>query len=429
MRNRIGIFGNLAGLLAALTLVFTSVAVHAQGREEARLLTASQVLNDALGSPDQFVPTRLLERAYGIAVIPDVTKIAFFFGGRRGNGVLVARDPNGHFSDPIFVNLTGGSFGFQWGVTSTDVILVFTTKRSIDRIASGQLTLGADASVAAGPVGRSASAGTDPTLSAEVYSYSRSRGLFAGVALDGSALTIDNNADARFYDKGVVNAYDIISGTVRTNSDIARRFLDTVAAAPARAAAPPAAPARGSTAPPPPPRPPAGAAHRPSRCLIRSRARNRSRIESRIRAAGRCADPPRSCGELRGQLRYWLGLVLQRLIGRRRTATRLDPRADPLDTHRSHQRTPGEHAVPDPDDRAPPRPAARTRPSTSRCPIRMPPRLLTGMPGVRQIILFPHKGRGSVAGTCARCASCAPRSMTWPSIPRPSHQRPAACCR
>ncbi len=251
MRNRTGLSANLAGLLAALTLVFTSVAVQAQGREEARLLTASQVLNDALGSPDQFVPTRLLERAYGIAVVPDVTKIAFFFGGRRGNGVLVARDPSGHFSDPIFVNLTGGSFGFQWGVTSTDVILVFTTKRSIDRIASGQLTLGADASVAAGPVGRTASAGTDPTLSAEVYSYSRSRGLFAGVALDGSALTIDNDADARFYDKGVVNAYDIIGGSVHSTSDIARRYLDTVARSTgsAAAAAPPTA-APTNTPPP-----------------------------------------------------------------------------------------------------------------------------------------------------------------------------------
>jgi len=259
MRNRTGFCRNLAGLLAALALVVSSVAVHAQGREEARLLTASQVLNDAMGSPDQFIPTRLLERAYGIAVVPDVTKIAFFFGGRRGNGVLVARDPNGHFSDPIFVNLTGGSFGFQWGVTSTDVILVFTTKRSIDRIASGQLTLGADASVAAGPVGRTASAGTDPTLSAEVYSYSRSRGLFAGVALDGSALTIDNNADARFYDKGVVNAYDIIGGTVRTSSDIATRFRDAVARSTGATTATPPAAVPVTIAPPAAPPAPSGA--------------------------------------------------------------------------------------------------------------------------------------------------------------------------
>ena len=259
MRNGIGFRSQLAGFLAALAMLFSSVAVQAQGREEARLLTASQVLNDALGSPDQFVPSRLLERAYGIAVVPDVTKIAFFFGGRRGNGVLVARDPSGHFSDPVFVNLTGGSFGFQWGVQSTDVILVFTTKRSIDRIASGQLTLGADASVAAGPVGRAASAGTDPTLSAEVYSYSRNRGLFIGIALDGSGLTIDNDADARFYDKGVVSAYDIINGTVRSNSDIAKRFLDSVARSTgAGETAPPPAPVNAP--PPPAPAPASGGA-------------------------------------------------------------------------------------------------------------------------------------------------------------------------
>jgi lipid-binding SYLF domain-containing protein len=247
MRNRIGLSDHLAGILAALALMFVTVAVHAQGREEARLLTARQVLTDALGSPDQMIPSRLLERAYGIAIVPDVTKVAFFFGGRRGNGVLVARDPSGRFSDPVFVNLTGGSIGFQWGVQSTDVILVFTTRRSIDRIASGKLTLGADASVAAGPVGRAASAATDPTLSAEVYSYSRNRGLFAGVALDGSALTIDDNADARFYDKGVVGANDIIGGTVRTNSVTAKSFLEAIAratgAAPVTSIAAPAPPA------------------------------------------------------------------------------------------------------------------------------------------------------------------------------------------
>ncbi|HTY93883.1 MAG TPA: lipid-binding SYLF domain-containing protein [Steroidobacteraceae bacterium] len=252
MRIRNGLSYHLAGILAALALMFGTVAVHAQGREEARLLTAKQVLNDALGSPDQLIPSRLLERAYGIAIVPDVTKVAFFFGGRRGNGVLVARDPSGRFSDPVFVNLTGGSIGFQWGVQSTDVILVFTTRRSIDRIASGKLTLGADASVAAGPVGRAASAATDPTLSAEVYSYSRNRGLFAGVALDGSALTIDDNADARFYDKGVVSAYDIIGGAVRTNSPTARGFLDAIARSTGAGAAPPA-PAPMSTAPPPAP--------------------------------------------------------------------------------------------------------------------------------------------------------------------------------
>src|SRR5579862_7573969 len=164
MRTRTKLFT----LLAGLALTAAAAAAHAQAREEGRLLMASQVLQEMRGSRDQAIPDRLLERAYGIAVIPDTTKIAWFVGGRRGHGVLVVRDKDGRFSSPIFVTMTGGSFGFQWGVQSTDVILVFTTKRSIDRIASGKLTLGADASVAAGPVGRAASAATDPTLTAEV---------------------------------------------------------------------------------------------------------------------------------------------------------------------------------------------------------------------------------------------------------------------
>src|SRR5215469_15780269 len=210
------------GLISVALAIGTATA-HAQAREEARLLNAQQVLKDLQSSPDQFVPQQLLERAYGIAIIPDVTKAAFFLGGARGNGVLVVRDKSGRFSDPIFVNLTGGSFGFQWGIQSTDVVLVFTSQRSIDK-----LTLGADASIAAGPVGRQASAATDPTFHSEVYSYSRSRGLFAGLALSGNALTIDNGADARFYDRGTADAAAIAEGSIRSHDDIARRFLSTV---------------------------------------------------------------------------------------------------------------------------------------------------------------------------------------------------------
>jgi len=223
MRIRFG----LASLLPLALLVATAVA-HAQGREEARLLTARQVIEELRATPDQFVPDRLLSRAYGIAVVPDVTKAAFFFGGARGNGVLVVRRNDGHFSDPIFINLTGGSVGFQWGIQSTDVVLVFTSQRSIERITSGKLTLGADASVAAGPVGRQASAATDPTISSEVYSYSRSRGLFLGIALSGSAITIDDGADARFYNRGVAPASEIASGALRSSDDIARRFLAAI---------------------------------------------------------------------------------------------------------------------------------------------------------------------------------------------------------
>jgi lipid-binding SYLF domain-containing protein len=246
MHNRLGL-----GLLSII-LALGASAAYAQGREEARLLTAKQVLTELRTAPDQFVPQRLLERAYGIAVVPDVTKAAFFFGGSRGNGVLVVRGDDGRFSDPIFINLTGGSFGFQWGVQSTDAVLVFTTKRSIEKIASGKLTLGADASVAAGPVGRQATAATDPTVSSEVYSYSRSKGLFLGIALSGAAITIDGSANARFYNRGAVDAGDIVNGTVTTTDDIARRFLDTIdratgASLPASASAAPVG--SGSSAP------------------------------------------------------------------------------------------------------------------------------------------------------------------------------------
>jgi lipid-binding SYLF domain-containing protein len=252
MRNRASL-----ATLCTLIMLTTSALSHAQGREEGRLLTAMQVVRELRATPDQFIPDRLLQRAYGIAIVPDVTQAAFFFGGRRGNGVLVVRDQSGRFSNPIFVNLTGGSFGFQFGVESTDVVLVFTSRASIDKITGGKLTLGADASVAAGPVGRLASAATDPTFHSEVYSYSRSRGLFAGIALSGSAVTIDEGADARFYDRGSVSAADIVSGTITTQNPEAQRFLGIVnsatgttvaavtppAAAVPAAASPPAAPA------------------------------------------------------------------------------------------------------------------------------------------------------------------------------------------
>src|ERR1700736_5360192 len=163
-------------LFAAVVLAGACPGAHAQAREQGRLLTASQVLEELRGSRDQAIPDRLLERAYGIAVIPDLTKVAFFAGGRRGHGVLVVRDKQGRFSYPVFITMTGGSFGWQWGVQSTDIVLGFTTRKGVEHITAGKFTLGADASVAAGPVGRQASASTDLSFKAEVYSYSRTRG-------------------------------------------------------------------------------------------------------------------------------------------------------------------------------------------------------------------------------------------------------------
>jgi lipid-binding SYLF domain-containing protein len=204
----------------------------AGAREEGRLLTATEVLEEVEGMPDQRLPDTLLSRAYGIAVIPDVTKVAFIFGGRHGNGVLVVRDKlTSPWSNPVFVSLTGGSWGFQAGAQSSDIILVFTTKTGVEGIAGGKLTLGADASVATGPVGRQGSAATDMNFNAEIYSYARTRGLFGGIALDGSVISIDKSANAGLYAKSGVTATEIFSGQAPTPPATAQRFLERLAQA------------------------------------------------------------------------------------------------------------------------------------------------------------------------------------------------------
>ena len=182
--------------------------------------------------PDVRLPDTLLAHAYGIAVIPDVTKVAFIFGGRHGNGVLSVRDKlTSPWSNPIFISLTGGSWGFQAGAQSSDIMLVFTTKTGIEGIAGGKITLGADASVATGPVGRQGSAATDMSFNAEIYSYARTRGLFGGIALDGSVISIDRSANASLYRKSGVTASEIFSGQAPVPPATAQRFLDGLAQA------------------------------------------------------------------------------------------------------------------------------------------------------------------------------------------------------
>jgi lipid-binding SYLF domain-containing protein len=214
-------------LAAAFTLLGTFNAMNALAgnREEARVLTATQVVEEMQRMPDQFAPDWLLARAYGIAVIPNVIKVGFIGAGRRGQGLLVVRDQSGKWSNPAFVSLTGGSFGWQVGVQSTDIILVFTTRNSVDGITDGKVTLGADASVAAGPVGRQASGGTDINFKAEVYSYSRTRGLFAGIAIDGSAITIDRKSNASYYQKKGVSVADIFAASAPLPPESGRRFV------------------------------------------------------------------------------------------------------------------------------------------------------------------------------------------------------------
>ncbi|HEY5809299.1 MAG TPA: lipid-binding SYLF domain-containing protein [Povalibacter sp.] len=215
----------LTRLTILIITLSASAASVAGERQDARLLTSTQVLDELMAMPEQNIPTWLMQRAYAVAVVPDVIKVGLGIGGRRGKGVMVVRRDGGAWSNPIFVNLTGGSFGFQVGVQSTDVVLVFTSRKSIEGIVGGKLTLGADASVAAGPVGRQSSAATDIGLTAQVYSYSRASGLFAGVALDGSAMTIDDSSNESFYGRSDVLPSDIIRSDAPAAPAPATQFI------------------------------------------------------------------------------------------------------------------------------------------------------------------------------------------------------------
>ena len=188
---------------AILLAAATAMPAHAGEQEIARANNAVRVLKQIMQAPDSRIPGHLLRDAYAVAVIPDVIKAGLIIGGRHGLGLLSVKTPKDVWSNPTFIGMTGGSIGFQAGVQSTDVILIFRTQRGVDSIVHGKFTLGADASVAAGPIGRSADAATDAQLRAEIYSYSRSRGLFAGVALDGSVLSIDNTANQAVYGEGI----------------------------------------------------------------------------------------------------------------------------------------------------------------------------------------------------------------------------------
>ena len=187
---------------AALIVAIATPALAGE-QESARATNAVRVLKEIMQAPDSRIPGHLLRDAYAVAVIPDVIKAGLIIGGRHGLGLLSVKTPNDVWSNPTFIGMTGGSIGFQAGVQSTDVILIFRTQRGVDSIVHGKFTLGADASVAAGPVGRAANASTDAQLRAEIYSYSRARGLFAGIALDGSVLSIDNTANQAVYGEGI----------------------------------------------------------------------------------------------------------------------------------------------------------------------------------------------------------------------------------
>jgi lipid-binding SYLF domain-containing protein len=187
-------------LLAAASLILLIAATISHAADPAETIVQSQqVLAELIAIPGKQIPVSLLQDAQGVAIIPRVIKIGFVAGGRRGHGVVLVRDAAGGWTLPRFVTLTGGSLGWQAGVQGTDVVLVFTTQKSVNNLLNGKFTVGVDAAAAAGPVGRNAAAATDMSLQAEILSYSRSRGLFLGASIDGSAIEIDHAANAAFY--------------------------------------------------------------------------------------------------------------------------------------------------------------------------------------------------------------------------------------
>lgn len=221
-------------VVVTLLVMLISSAAEAATREEKRVGDASDVLEKLLRIPEKTVPPALLSRAYAVAVIPDVVKAAFGLGARRGKGIIVVRQDDNSWSNPAFVTLTGGSVGWQVGAQSTDIILVFKTRKGIDGIENGRLTLGADASVAAGPLGRHTAIATDIEFKAEVYSYSRSRGLFAGVAIEGAGVTMDRKANAAFYGDSNMTPERIFVSSPNIAPDIANTFVQILTAQTAR---------------------------------------------------------------------------------------------------------------------------------------------------------------------------------------------------
>jgi lipid-binding SYLF domain-containing protein len=190
---------------------------------------AIRVLEEMMKESDKSIPVGLIENCAGLAIIPDVIKAGLVIGGRHGKGVLLVRTKGSGWSNPSFIDIKGGSIGWQAGVESADVILVFRTPRSIENITGGKFTLGVDAGVAAGPLGRSAEASTDAGLKAEILAYSRSRGLYAGLTLQGSSLQEDRKANRDFYGTEGVSPKAIFEGKVAAVPEIAARLKSVLA--------------------------------------------------------------------------------------------------------------------------------------------------------------------------------------------------------
>jgi SH3 domain-containing YSC84-like protein 1 len=212
----------------AVFVLLTVIAapVFAQKKEQDRVANAGNVMQEILNIPDD-IPQSVIDKADCVVVLPSVVKFAFGFGGSYGRGVMTCRsgeDFTGPWGNPTMMALEGGSFGFQIGGQATDFVLFLMSPRSVHSILSSKVKLGGDISAAAGPIGRNLSAETDVTLRAEILSYSRSRGLFAGVSLSGSTLRADNGGNKKLYGRNI-SAHDIVFHNEVTAQESAKLLL------------------------------------------------------------------------------------------------------------------------------------------------------------------------------------------------------------
>lgn len=202
-------------LIAAAAVVSMTVAAPALADKiTERIETSISVYKELINARDQGIPNGLLKDAYCIAVIPNVIKGAFIVGGRHGKGIVSCRDDKGGWSPISFLEVTGGSFGLQIGGNATDLVLFIMSERGAKSLLKSKFTLGGDASVAAGPVGRSAEANTDYRMEADILAYAKAKGLFAGIALDGASLRTDGNAVKEFYGRKIRSDVILFEGKV-----------------------------------------------------------------------------------------------------------------------------------------------------------------------------------------------------------------------
>ncbi|MEN3335140.1 MAG: hypothetical protein V7641_4505 [Blastocatellia bacterium] len=205
----------LTALLLLVLMVPTTFAAGGKRSDEVqRLQRAAEVFKEIMATPDKAIPDDLLDRAECVAIVPGLKKGALGFGGKYGKGVVTCRTSNRKWSAPSFITVEGGSVGFQIGFSQSDVVLLIMNRKGIDKLIGDKFTLGADASVAAGPVGRTANAQTNVRLDAEILGYSRAKGLFAGVSLEGATLRQDADNIRDFYGKEIDARKILLEGTV-----------------------------------------------------------------------------------------------------------------------------------------------------------------------------------------------------------------------